>query len=107
MSDRKAVARGNKDGVIRTVSVPKNATFEDIYQLLPHEWDAFPTLSQGHDANLKFENEEFRVWVSRMSPRDYDSETNREAYSNERLQVERKNKVTGAWQMLDRYGNLK
>jgi hypothetical protein len=86
--------------VTRIVLLPKNPTFNDLYQLLPHEWADFETLSSAQTHDLKFDDGKYRVWVSRMTLRDYDG--NAEAYGNERLQFERYDH--GTWIPLDRYG---
>jgi hypothetical protein len=87
--------------VARTLSIPENADFKTLYQVTLAEWQALPTLHSGHFDNLKFENAEFRVWVTRLTRADFDDA---QAYSNERMCIEQL--VNGVWRRLDRYGRL-
>ncbi len=82
-----------------TVSLPERPTFTDLYQLQAHEWDAFPTLAQGQTHDLKYEGAGYRVWRSRMSPLDYDTD---DGHMRERIMFEQY--VDGRWLPLDRYG---
>lgn len=73
--------------------------FADLYQLLHHEWQAFPTLAQNQTHDMKYDDGKHRVWVSRMRPVDCDSPTQELA---ERILYERYE--DDQWVALDRYG---
>jgi hypothetical protein len=49
-------------------------------------WKSKPTISSGQTHNLKYDDGKHRVWVTRMTPEDYDT---RAAYENEKLVFER------------------
>ena len=87
----------------RTISIPEDASFHELYQVTGREWWEMPTISSGQDADLKYESERYRVWYSRMHPSDYFPEQVADGtYSNERVQIEEL--VNGRWVLLDRYG---
>lgn len=85
--------------VTRTITLPDNPQFNDLYQIARHEWHAFPTLATGQTHDLKYDDGAHRVWVSRMRPEDYETSGDELA---ERLSFERN--VGGRWVALDRYG---
>jgi hypothetical protein len=88
--------------ILRTLSIPQDADFETLYQVTLAEWQTRPTIHAGQFDDLKFENAQFRVWVSRMTLADYDGDG--AAHAADRLCVEQL--VDGAWLRLDRYGRL-
>jgi hypothetical protein len=88
-----------KTHVTRTVSLPDRPRFVDLYQLLRHEWQAFPTLGQSQTHDLKFDDGSHRVWVSRMRPVDHETAEQEMA---ERVLYEHND--GGRWVALDRRG---
>lgn len=88
--------------ILRTISIPASADFHTLYQVTRAEWYALPTIRQGHFADLKFENQAFRVWWSRATLADYDGDAH--AYAEEQLSFEQF--IDGEWRPLDRYGRL-
>lgn len=89
--------------IARTIDIPEDATFIELYQVIGREWYEMPTISSCQDADLKYESARYRVWCSRMHQADYLPEQISDGtYSNERVQFEEL--VNGRWIMLDRYG---
>lgn len=78
-------------------------TIEGLLAVTLAQWQAEPVIEQGHTDNLVFQSTVFRVWVSRMSRRDYaEGDEGARAYALERMTIE---KFTGGrWVLLDRYG---
>ena len=86
----------------RSLLIPRDADFHTLCQVSLAEWQGLPTLRQGQFDDLKFENDQFRVWTSRARFADYDSDPS--AFAADRLCVEQL--IGGAWRRLDRYGRL-
>jgi len=85
------------------LTLSHDATFADLQQVSPAQWYAMPTIESGHFDNLKYQGDTFRVWLSRMSRRDYDEgPEGTTAYTAERMTVEQL--IGGRWVKLDRYG---
>lgn len=60
-------------------------------------WLKEKTLESGHFDNLKYDDGEFRVWVSRMTPEDYgEGRIAREAWMAERFTVQ--HLIRGSWE---------
>lgn len=75
-------------------------SFSSLEAIGYERWKAKPTLESGHTDNLKYDDGEYRVWVSRMTLADYDGD--RAAWMNDRLVVEKL--IAGRWTRLDRRG---
>lgn len=56
-------------------------------------WVAQPTIEQGHTHNLKFDNGKIRLWISRLTPEDFDGDV--AAWRQQRMEFERN--VKGKW----------
>ena len=84
-----------------TVAIQPNATFGELRNQIPLSvWQAMPTLCSGQTDDLKYESPHFRVWVSRMTLKDYDGDS--AVYLDERLTIE--HSIDGVWVRLDKYG---
>lgn len=60
------------------------------YELTESDLKKMRTLSTGQDADLKFDDGEHRVWLSRCGPEDWDGHPGYKKISYERL-------VNGRW----------
>ena len=65
------------------------------------ELDDMPDLSEGHTADLKVDEDGFRIWYSRMSAADYMG-----APLPPSFPVEFETLVNGGWKECDAAGNL-
>jgi hypothetical protein len=90
--------------VVRTVTLPPKPTFKELYQLFDHEWAARPTLHVGQTHDLKYDDGQHRVWMSRLRPEDYDVPEPARKQLDERRVIERFE--GGRWITLDRYGRV-
>jgi hypothetical protein len=90
-------------GIKRMLTIPPDADFNTLYQVSLAEWEAMPTIGQGHFDNLKWESERYRVWVTRCTRADYKGAAPG-AFEQDRFTIEEK--IGGCWRLLDRYGKV-
>ena len=58
-------------------------------------------LAEDQTHNLVYDDGEYRIWLSRMSPEDYDKDW--DAYNAEKIMFEKL--VDGKWILTDKHGN--
>jgi hypothetical protein len=88
--------------IAEAIFLDADADWDDLSQISLGQWQRAPVLHQGQYDNLVFENDRFRVWLSRQSLFDYGNDA--EAYSNERYTIEKL--IDGRWTKLDIYGRV-
>jgi hypothetical protein len=88
--------------IAEAICLDADADFDDLSQISLAQWQWAPVLHQGQYDNLVFENDQFRVWVSRQHLADYDRDG--AAYNAERYTIEKL--IDGRWTKLDVYGRV-
>jgi hypothetical protein len=86
--------------IAEAIFLDADADWDDLSQISLAQWQRAPVLHSGQYDNLVFENDRFRVWVSRSHLTDYNGDA--EAYSENRFTIEKL--INGRWKNLDRYG---
>jgi hypothetical protein len=88
--------------IAEAVYLNVDADWDDLSQISLGQWQRAPVLLQGQYDNLVFENDRFRVWVSRSSI--YDFSGDHFLYNEERYTIEKL--IDGRWKKLNRYGKV-